>query len=367
MPKTMKKREKLKMKKLAAALAICLITVMGLAACGSEVSYDDYELSEYIKAGEYKGLTVPGFTVSVTEEDVQEQIDSTLEASATTQDLSEGTAIAEGDTVNVDYVGRMDGKKFDGGSAEGQEFTLGSGGYIEGFESGLVGHEVGEKVKLDLTFPDDYTSEELQGKDVEFTVTINSAARQEIPEYGLDFVQNTTEFDSLEEYEADVEKQLYDQKEQSEIENQKTTLWSEILENTEVKKYPQEIVDHYIELNNEQIDVMAEEYGMSRDEMLASYDFGDEEEFAAVNEDSSKLRVKQEMLIEYIAQKEDITYSSEEEEEAMAEYEAAGYDDETMELQTGRNMKDYVHIELLYQKVLDFILENAEITEPQAE
>lgn len=102
---------------------------------------------------------------------------------------------------------------------------------------------------------------------------------------------------------------------------------------------------------------------MSRDELLASYDFGDEDEFAAVNEDSSKLRVKQEMLIEYLAEKEGLSYTDKEKEEAIKAYEDAGYDDKSIELQTGRNMEDYVHIELLYQKVLDYLLDNAKITE----
>ena len=196
-----------------------------------------------------------------------------------------------------------------------------------------------------------------------FNVTINSATRQEVPEYSLDFVQNTTDFDTLEEYEADVEKRLYEQKEQTEIDNQKTTLWSELLEDTEVKEYPEDILNYYIDFNSSQMDTMAEEYGMSRDELLASYDFGDEDEFAAVNEDSSKLRVKQEMLIEYLAEKEGLSYTDKEKEEAIKAYEDAGYDDKSIELQTGRNMEDYVHIELLYQKVLDYLLDNAKITE----
>ncbi|MEE0744983.1 MAG: trigger factor [Anaerovoracaceae bacterium] len=351
------------MKKKAAASFICLMMVFGLASCGSSVSYDSYDLGEYLKVGEYKGLPVSDYTVSVTDDEVQTQIQSTLEAAATTQELDKETALADGDTVNIDYVGTIDGKEFDGGSAEGYDLTLGSGSFIDGFESGLVGKHVGDTTDLELTFPDDYSSEDLQGKDVVFNVTINSATRQEVPEYSLDFVQNTTDFDTLEEYEADVEKQLYEQKEQTEIDNQKTTLWSELLEDTEVKEYPEDILNYYIDFNSSQMDTMAEEYGMSRDELLASYDFGDEDEFAAVNEDSSKLRVKQEMLIEYLAEKEGLSYTDKEKEEAIKAYEDAGYDDKSIELQTGRNMEDYVHIELLYQKVLDYLLDNAKITE----
>ena len=355
------------MKKKIMVIMVCAMMILGLAACGQSVSYDGYDLKEYIKVGEYKDLPVKPVEVSVTEDDVQEQIESTLEASATTKELSKGDAVADGDTLDIDYTGKIDGKKFDGGSAEGQSLTLGSGSFIDGFESGLVGHKVGDKVDLELTFPEDYGNEELNGKDVVFTVKINSATRQETPEYGEEFVQNTTDFDTVAEYEADLEKQIYEQKEQEAIEEQKTTLWSEALENTKVKKYPEEILDYFMEFNSQQMDDMAKEYDMSRSELLASYGFGDEDEFAAVNEDSSKLQVKQEMLIEYIADKEGLTYTDEEAEKAITGYEEAGYDEETVEAQTGRSIEDYVRIELLYQKVLDFILDNADITEDAAD
>ena len=93
------------MKKKAAASFICLMMVFGLASCGSSVSYDSYDLGEYLKVGEYKGLPVSDYTVSVTDDEVQTQIQSTLEAAATTQELDKETALADGDTVNIDYVG----------------------------------------------------------------------------------------------------------------------------------------------------------------------------------------------------------------------------------------------------------------------
>ena len=287
------------MKKKLLAAGLCLVMMAGLTACGTTVSYDDYDLSEYITAGEYKGLKASPYTVSVTEDEVEARIQTTLEETATTKELDKKTAIADGDTVNIDYTGKIDGKEFDGGSAEGYDLTIGSNQFIDGFEDGIIGKKTGDKFDLELTFPDDYSNESLQGKDVVFTVTVNSATREEVPEYDLDFVQNTTDFKTLKEYEADVEKTLYDEKEKEAIENQKTELWSELLESTDVEQYPERELNYYIEFNSDQIDEMADAYGMSREDMLASYDFGDEDEFAAVNEDSSKLRVKQEMLIEY--------------------------------------------------------------------
>lgn len=356
------------MKKKLLVAGLCFVTLLGFTACGGTVSYDKYDLDEYIKVGEYKGMEVASYKVSVTDDEVDAKIKSNLKAAASTKELDKKTAIENGDNVNIDYVGKVDGKEFKGGSAEGQDLVIGSGSFIDGFESGIEGKKVGDEFDLNVTFPDDYKEKSLQGKDAVFSVKINSASRETVPEYTLDFVQNTTDYKTLEEYEKSVEKELYNEKEQEAVTNQKTSLWSDLLEDTEVKEYPQEVLDYYIEFNSTQMDDMAEAYGVSREEMLANYDFGDEDEFAAVNEDSSKLRVKQEMLIEYLAQKEKLEFTDDEMDDMIKDYEAAGYDDETVMKQTGREMKEYVRMELLYQKALDFLLENAEITgAPKAE
>ncbi|NLD19225.1 MAG: trigger factor [Clostridiales bacterium] len=347
--------------KMVLSLAICLIVSASLVSCGS-MSYDGYDLKEYIKVGKYKGLEVAPYAISITDDQVTAKIDSTLEAAATSQEVDKDTAIADGDVVNIDYVGKVNGKKFDGGSAKGYDLTIGSDAFINGFEDGLIGKKTGEKVALNLTFPDDYSTEKLQGKDVVFKVTINLVTREVVPEYNLEFVKNTTEYTTLGEYEDSIRETLYKEKETEAINNQKTELWSVALDNTEVKKYPEKELNHYIDFNSEQMDVMAESYGMTREDLLASYDFGSEKEFAAVNEDSSKLRVKQEMVITYIANKEGIEYTDKEKEALIADFKSQGYDESNIEAQVGRPLDEYVHIELLYQKVLDMLLKEANIT-----
>ena len=155
--------------------AMSLLMAAGLTACGSSDPYENLDLNEYLKVGDYKGLETAAFTVEITEDEIQTQINSELEAAAKTEEIAGDVAIADGDTVNIDYTGKKDGKKFDGGSAKGEELVIGSGSFIDGFESGLIGKKVGEKVTLNLTFPEDYTEKSLAGEDVVFTVTINSA------------------------------------------------------------------------------------------------------------------------------------------------------------------------------------------------
>jgi len=349
------------MKKIT-VLAVCLMMTFGLTACGgATVSYDKYDLDEYLEVGKYKGLTVAGYEVEVTDVEVDTRIMTELQDAATSQEVPKDSVVKEGDTVNIDYVGKKDGKKFDGGSAEGYDLEIGSGSFIDGFEDGLIGKKIGDKVKLELTFPEDYGEESLAGEDVVFNVTINSATRMTVPEYDLDYVKENTKYDSIKDYEDSVAKTLYEEKEAEEISNQQTELWSQVLEDTEVLQYPEKELEYYIEFNSKQIDEMAESYGVTRKDMLENYDFSSEEEFDAINEDSSKLRVKQEMLIEYIVDKEGLTYTDEEAEEMVASFEKMGYDEEMIESQTGHDMDGYVRIELLYQKVLDFLLDNAKI------
>jgi len=350
-----------KMKKKLALLITCMITLLMFAGCGSTMSYDDYDLNEYIEVGQYKGLKVDKVSVKVTDEEVKKEILSQRQAAAKEESLEKGQKIQNGDTVNIDYIGTKDGEKFEGGSAEGYDLVIGSGSFIDGFETGLIGKTVGENVDLNLTFPEEYNAAELAGQDVVFDVTINSAKRTVTPSYDLSFVKNNTEYDSISAYEASVEKQVYNQKEQQAIVKQQEELWSQALENTKIKKYPDREVKHYIEFNDKQMDTMAKAYGVSRDELLTQYGFNNEEEFDTINDESSKLRVKQEMLVEYIADKEGIEYTSEEAEAMMSQFKSQGYDEKSIEEQTGRTADEYVRIELLYQKVLEFIQEEAVI------
>ena len=148
------------MKKRLSVFGFCMIMVLAMVvmtACGGGgIPYSQYDLDEYIKVADYKGLEVDGYSIVVSEKEVKAQIDEAIQASVKNTDLKKGTVLEKGDTVNIDYVGRINGKKFEGGSAEGQELMLGSGEFIPGFEDGLVGKKVGyKKVKVPVTFPND--------------------------------------------------------------------------------------------------------------------------------------------------------------------------------------------------------------------
>lgn len=355
------------MKKRISILALALITIvslMGLTGCGEgDNPYSGMNLKDYIKVGQYKGIEVKKVDTKVTKQQMGDAIRQALDAAKTNEDLKKGDEIKDGDVLNIDYVGKIDGKKFDGGSAKDQSLTIGSGQFIEGFESGLVGHKIGEKkIKLNLAFPLDYGSKDLAGKDVVFTVTVNSGTRTVKPEYDNAFAKSQGDYKNTDEYEAALEEQLLKQNKEDAKDSQMNEIWSQVLSNTKVKKYPKEIVKGYMATFDAQMDSIAEENGTTREAIMEQY-YGITSEKALKKQfkESARLLVKQEMIIEYIAEKEGLTYTDDEADKIKEDIENNGYDDDKVLEETGRTMDQYVRIELLYEKVKDFLLKKAVI------
>lgn len=161
------------MKKIICLLLSVMLTALVFAGCGKNAKRQLYneKLNKYIDLGEYKGIKV-----DTKSDEFKKFYDSAVSSDISSNDLyvrkTEGE-VSNGDTVNIDYIGKKDGIAFDGGTAEGYDLTIGSNSFIEGFETGLIGKKIGETVDLNLTFPENYNSSELAGKAVVFTVKIN--------------------------------------------------------------------------------------------------------------------------------------------------------------------------------------------------
>ena len=150
------------------------------------------DVSKYVTIGEYKGLTLDRASVTVTDDDVQAEIDYNLEENGT--EVNDGT-VEEGDSVTINFTGTIDGKEFDGGSAEDYDLVIGEGGMIDGFEDGIIGMKKGETKELDLTFPDDYYEESVAGKPVVFKVTLQKFTRPS--ELNDEWVAANTEYKTV--------------------------------------------------------------------------------------------------------------------------------------------------------------------------
>ena len=218
------------------AVAIFMaVTIMNRAK--GETPYD-YNLSEYVQVGEYKGLPYYTPEVEITEDEVQLQIDTMLEYSAVTDTVTEGV-VEDGDTINIAFVGKIDGEEFDGGSSESFDLTVGTTSMIEGFVEGLVGKKIGEKVNLDLVFPEDYGVEELNGKPVVFEVTINHKSVTTYPELNDDFVKEYTDFQTVDELKDDIRTYIKESKESEAKSEVQAAMWNKILNESTVLKEPE--------------------------------------------------------------------------------------------------------------------------------
>ena len=163
-------------------------TEAGTEDYGPEAYLSGINVADYVTLGEYKGIEVSVDAPVVTDEYLDSYIDYVLQSNMVTTEITD-RPVEEGDIVNIDYEGKIDGVAFDGGTAQGYDLTIGSGTFIDGFEDGLIGAETGETVDVNVTFPENYQGEEVAGKDAVFTVTVNSISVETLPELTDEFVQ----------------------------------------------------------------------------------------------------------------------------------------------------------------------------------
>ena len=279
-------------------------------------------------------------------------------ASETKQTLTEGT-VEDGDTVNIDYVGKLDGEEFDGGSAEGYDLEIGSCTFIDGFEDGIIGMQVGETKDLELTFPEDYHSEELAGKDVVFTVTVNSISR--VPELTDEVADSVVEGMTAEAYQESVRQDLEDSAKESQKSDAQQKLLQAVYNNATISGYPEENLQYTIKRATDYYEWLASMYGMSLDDYLTNYGMT-QDEFKEQIQPVAEEALGEEMTLLAIAKEENIEVSDEEYQDGLARYaEAQGMDDPSkLEEAYGEN---YIRNSLLQEKVLNFLYENATIEE----
>ncbi len=235
--------------KKTALIALLLMVALAVTACGTGKNYTDLKMSDYVTLGEYKGLTYTPADTSVSDYALQVAIQSDLEEEGykviDSTKRTEGT-VQVGDTCDIDFKGLKDGVAFEGGTATGYSLTIGSGSFIAGFEEGLVGVAIGSKVSLDLTFPENYSSEELAGEDVVFEVTVNAVTkRKSFPEI-TDTIANAMDekANTVAEYYVNKKASLETENKAVAADELKDGLWDRVVKATTLKKdIPQNLVD----------------------------------------------------------------------------------------------------------------------------
>ena len=315
------------MKKTIAVLLILVMAAVMLTGCGPEFKinispYDTFDYDEYVTLPDYSGYTVSVDKTEVTDDDVDFEINARLAEASTEVQVTEGQ-VGEGDTVIISYQGKLsDGSTLDGMNAENQSLVLGSNSYIEGFETGLYGHEVGETVTLNLKFPDPYTNNpDLSGQDVIFDVTIVSKTETQQAELNEEFITKDTDgaAKTEEEYREYIKNTLQEDADEKAVYDAKTELYQQILENAEILKYPEDEVAAQIERTTEQYQGYATQSGMTWEDFLAAY-FGDEATFKSQLQTYVESQVGSKLVIYALCDKEKIKVSDKEYTEQINEY-----------------------------------------------
>ena len=341
------------------AIVLAGVMMLGLTGCGSnKVKY----YSKYVKVGDYKGIEYTMDITEVTEDDIQSKLDSFLDGLKTKDEVTD-RAVQDGDIVNIDYVGTMNGEEFDGGSAEGYDLTIGSGSFIDGFEAGLVGHNIGEKVTLALMFPDEYPNDpDKAGKPVSFDVTINSISVENVPELTDALVKDNTDYDTIDAYKESIRKDLEDQNKTTAENNAKRDVFDKVVANAEISGYDETEVKNLIDeefSNFKQQAASYESYGYSYEDFLAMYGYTSEDALKSVITDYVKEYLNQKMVLYCVADNEGIKVTDEERDEKVQEivdmYSGKKSADDILE----EYGEEYFDVSILTQKVMDYLMENA--------
>ena len=260
-----------------------------------------------IKLGDYKKLKVKKDTPKVTAKD----IDDVLESIATSyaEKAVVKRAAKKGDEVIIDFTGKKDGKPFKGGSAKDHHLQLGSGTFIPGFEDGVVGHEVGDKFDLPLTFPKDYHAKELAGKKVVFEVLLKQVSEIKKPAYDDDFAKKCGPFKNMDELKEDIRKNLTAQNEHKADEKYKDALVEELIKVSKIPA-PEVLIDDQVRFIHDDIERNAGAQGMKFEDFLRM-NGQTEEEWTKEAKKVAERRVQASLALQIIARDEKITVDDE--------------------------------------------------------
>ena len=341
------------MKKKALLLGLFGCLMLTMSACGKE--------GVNVSLGQYKGVEVTVEPIEVTDEDVQSELDRFNEANGEWSKIEDRTDVQEGDFANIDYVGKVDGVEFDGGKDEDSMLEIGSNSFIEGFESGLIGKNVGETVDVNTTFPDPYTNNpDLAGKEAIFTVTINYISDGKKLPLTDKVVEENTDFTTIEEYKASIRDELTANAESTAEMNKLNDVMTAILDDAKIEGIKQEEIDEeYNTMVSYYTNMATSLYGMNLDDLI-TYGFQmTREQFDTEMKTIAESSVKQRYVLDEIIEEENLTLTDEEYNAKVAEYVESTSFESVEAFEEANEGKDEATKALLREKAMDLVLEAA--------
>ena len=318
-----------------------------------------------VTLGDYKGLTVEVTKQEVTDADIDARIEQDRQKVARTVDV-EGRALENGDTVNLDYAGSVDGVAFEGGTAKGQTLTLGSNQFIPGFEEQMVGMNIGEEKDLNVTFPEQYHAAELAGKAAVFHVKVNSATHTELPELNDGFAADASEYNTFAEYKDSIVKEL----------NEKAAKNNEVaVENALVEKatanaqmdIPEAMIRDQVNYILREMQMRMAYQGLRLEDYL-KYTGQTVEQLADMYKGEAEQRVKMELTLEAIRKAEGVEPTDEDVQKQIAEQaERMGQKVEDFEKTLTDEQRGYLKDSAAIQKVVELLKKDCKVEEKKPE
>ncbi|MCR5420764.1 MAG: trigger factor [Lachnospiraceae bacterium] len=356
--------------------AVLALTCLVFSGCskseavvsGNEVSqvvngvWENIKAEDYVELGQYKGLEVTRLSTIISDEDVEAELRDSVNSLLEAEEVKDRDTVENGDIVNIDFEGKVDGVAFEGGSSEDFDLTIGSGMFIEGFEKGLIGKKVGDKTELNLTFPEYYpNNESLQGKPVVFTVSVNSI--KSLPELTDEAVKKVTsgEYGTIEEY----KKVIKDELEKNAVEYADSAmyidLWQQVVDNSKVKAdIPTELLEMKKDTIKKNAEAYAKAYGMEWEDYLTNVMGITQKEFEEEAVGYAEEGAKESLVLMALAKAEGIEISQDELSKAMKEYVEKYEYGSVQEFMNSVNMDDFKEY-ILMSKVQEFLADEAVI------
>lgn len=267
-----------------------------------------------VTLGEYKGLEVPKADLTVTDEEIDAEVDKEREKNSRMIDVDD-RAVANGDSIKLDFDGSVDGVPFEGGKAENYDLVIGSGSFIPGFEEQLVGAEIGRELDVNVTFPEEYHAENLAGKAAVFKCRVNEIKVKELPEADDDFAQDVSEFDTLAEYKEDIKKRLTEKKETEAKNAKETAALEKAVENAQMD-IPAAMIDNQVRQMADDFARRIQSQGISLEQYLQFTGMTADKLLDQMRPEAEK-RIKNSLVLEAIAKAESFEISDEKVEEEI--------------------------------------------------
>ena len=312
-----------------------------------------------VTLGEYKGVSVKKETTVVSDVEVDARVEEERNKQATEIQV-EDRAVAEGDTVNLDYAGTVDGVAFAGGTAQDQTLKIGSGSFIPGFEEQMIGMNIGEEKDLQVTFPEKYHAEELAGKAAVFHVKVNSITETQLPALDDDFAKDISEFDTLEEYKADIRAKLEAQAAERDNNNFTNAVIEKVLENATVE-IPEAMIERQIDSMMRDFEYRLMGNGLKLDDFL-KYTGSDMKAFRENYRAQAEKSVKAHLVLEAIEKAEAIDATQEQIDKQLEAFAAqTGKTVEEFKASLSESDIEYFKADAIRDNCVKFLTDNATV------